>query len=217
MCGRFLTGFAKCMGSGYVGGRNLVSTYKRREYAVRQILGLFQQKVSVVFSQNGWQYWEPLEIAAQLFEEGGEVAREIHFLCGTKKKREGEPDGDAEAEIGDVLHALACFANGNGYHLAAAFDHGTYGEPDKYQSRSPLSILTQLAQRVGTFIDEVDSLCAKEELDQFDHDMIEIRMGNILRILECLAERIDCSIAGAAQKSIEKITGKDRYRFPKGR
>lgn len=210
-------GFAIFKTQVYVGGRNfnVVNTDKRG--AIVEILRLFQQKVNVVFLTHGWSYWETLEMVAQLISEIGEVADEVHFLCGTKKPRIGEKQGDVEAEIGDVLLALACYANSKGYSLAIAFDRGVCGEEDGYKGHPPLFIIAQLSHRVGVFADEISAQYEKGICDEGDYDCTERKIGNILRMIKCLADRIGYSFEGAMRKVLEKIEGKDKDRFPEGK
>ncbi len=187
---------------------------------MREILRLFQRKIKATFIMNDWSYWEPLEIAAQLFSETGEVSDAVLIFCGPKKIRPGKDEYDVEAEIGDVLLALACFANSKEYNLVNAFDVGIYGEEDKYQSRSALSIVAQLGQRVGAMLEEIDFQYGGDEASEFlprDYGCMEQRIGNILRILECLCLRIGCSFEGAMKKVLVKLKGRDKYRFPDGK
>ncbi len=72
------------------------------------------------FKKEGWQYWEPLAITARLFEEGGEFARLINHIYGSKKKKPDERKQDIEEEIGDIIYTLICFANENGIDLDVA-------------------------------------------------------------------------------------------------
>ncbi|HBI25713.1 MAG: MazG family protein [Candidatus Wolfebacteria bacterium GW2011_GWC2_39_22] len=181
-----------------------------------ELLFLFQQKVRVIFLTNGWRYWETFEMVSQLLEEKGEVAREAHFLYGSKKKRKGEKDGDIEEEIGDVLLALACFSNSKGYYLSIAFQKGTSGRCE-YMQTDPLILVAELASRVGSFCDEVIGQYEIEGEDGLiSNEHIEIRIGNILRTLDHLAERVGCTFEGAMQKNINKTTVTDKGRFPDG-
>lgn len=67
------------------------------------------------------KYFPPFEIAAQLSEEVGEIARELSHIHGHKKKKEGEQTDGLESEIGDVLFALTCLANSHNIDMSAAF------------------------------------------------------------------------------------------------
>lgn len=83
------------------------------------------------FLEQGWPYWSPHEILARLVEETGEFARLINHQYGPKKKKEGETVQDFEDEIGDILYALACFANTHNISLDAALARSI----DKVQQR----------------------------------------------------------------------------------
>lgn len=80
----------------------------------------YQKEVDDWFKKEGWQYWEPLAITAQLFEEGGEFSRLVNHVYGPKKKKLGEHKQDMEEEIGDIIYTLICFANSHGISLDRA-------------------------------------------------------------------------------------------------
>ena len=67
------------------------------------------------------KYFPPFEIAGQLSEEVGEVAREISHLHGFKKKKDGEKTEGLASEIGDVLFVLCCLSNSHNISLEKAF------------------------------------------------------------------------------------------------
>ena len=71
----------------------------------------YQKEVDRWFKKEGWKYWDPLVITARLFEEGGEFARLVNHLWGSKKKKADEHKQDVEEEIGDIIYTLICFAN----------------------------------------------------------------------------------------------------------
>jgi NTP pyrophosphatase (non-canonical NTP hydrolase) len=60
---------------------------------------------------HGWPYWTPHEMLARVTEEVGELARVVNHEYGPKKRKESEDVQELEAELGDILYALACFAN----------------------------------------------------------------------------------------------------------
>jgi NTP pyrophosphatase (non-canonical NTP hydrolase) len=65
-------------------------------------------------------YWPPLSMLAAVFEETGELAREINHREGYKKKR--APDTtELDLELADVLFSLVCIANYYHIDLDAAF------------------------------------------------------------------------------------------------
>ena len=77
----------------------------------------YQKEVDDWFKKEGWQYWEPLAITAQLFEEGGEFSRLVNHVYGPKKKKLNEHKQDMEEEIGDIIYTLICFANSHNISL----------------------------------------------------------------------------------------------------
>lgn len=80
----------------------------------------YQKEVDAWFTEQGWEYWEPLAITARLFEEGGEFARLVNHVYGPKKKRLEEEVQDMEEEMGDIIYTLICFANAHGISLDSA-------------------------------------------------------------------------------------------------
>tara|TARA_Y100000034_G_C6811867_1_gene364899 strand:+ start:758 stop:985 length:228 start_codon:yes stop_codon:yes gene_type:complete len=46
-----------------------------------------------------------------MVEEVGEISKEVSYLEGTKKRKEGEEEGDLGQELVDLLFAIACMAN----------------------------------------------------------------------------------------------------------
>ena len=71
----------------------------------------YQKELDRMFKKNKWPYWPPLVILAQLFEEGGELARVFNHLYGKKPKKKTEVKQDLEEEIGDILFTIICIAN----------------------------------------------------------------------------------------------------------
>ena len=59
-------------------------------------------------------------MTARLFEEGGEFARLVNHIYGSKKKKFDESKQDMEEEIGDIIYTLICFANQSGIDLDVA-------------------------------------------------------------------------------------------------
>lgn len=177
----------------------------------------YQRAIEELFQSLRWGYWTPLSIMARLSEEIGEVAREVNHLYGDKKKRSSESDGDVEEEIGDVLYTLVCFANANGYDLDRAHWIGTlrvYTSRD----RSPLSLHAKLHAHTGYLVEEVDAQYGVDDTSRrFSILSVEVRMGNVLRALEALCERLGCTMDGAFNKSLRKVSVRDKERFPDGK
>jgi NTP pyrophosphatase (non-canonical NTP hydrolase) len=84
---------------------------------------------------NQWQpqYWQPHEITARLMEEVGELAREINYRWGPKKKKPTEDKADIADEIADIFFTLICLANSQGINLEEAWSKmmQKYSERDK--------------------------------------------------------------------------------------
>lgn len=76
-----------------------------------------QKRIDDYYKKENWPYWTQHEILARLTEEVGELAREINHQFGPKKKKVGEAENTIEAEVGDILYALACLANSEGFDL----------------------------------------------------------------------------------------------------
>lgn len=172
-----------------------------------------QDSVARLFKQQGWSYWGVLSIIARLLEELGELAREINHQYGDKKKRVSESDGDAEEEMGDVLYTLICFANKNNYDLDKAVLKSAKEEKE-YDDQHPLSLLAELASRIGIFTDEVNLMCFGSLVESLPFDeAVETMTGNILRILEYFTVRLGYTIDGAMQKSLKKVVVRDKDRF----
>lgn len=70
--------------------------------------------------KNG--YFTPQDQMLRLFEEVGELSREINHHYGAKKKKESEPFKEISDELGDVLFVLTALANSLGIQLEDSFD-----------------------------------------------------------------------------------------------
>ncbi|MFM2339708.1 MAG: hypothetical protein RLZZ360_344 [Candidatus Parcubacteria bacterium] len=69
---------------------------------------------------HGWAYWTPHEMLARITEEVGELARVVNHEYGPKKRKASEANQALEDELGDILYALACFANAHELNLDTA-------------------------------------------------------------------------------------------------
>ncbi len=81
-------------------------------------LNEFQQSLHNWISQFEEGYFPPLVNLARLFEECGELAREVNHREGPKKKRNPEAHDGLADEMGDVLFTLAALANQYGISLS---------------------------------------------------------------------------------------------------
>ncbi|AKM77911.1 MAG: MazG nucleotide pyrophosphohydrolase [Candidatus Wolfebacteria bacterium GW2011_GWC2_46_275] len=173
----------------------------------------YQRKIEELFQSLQWGYWTPLSIMARLSEEIGEVAREINHLHGDKRKRWNEPEGDVVEEIGDVLYTLVCFANANGYNLDRAYWIGTL-QTHASRNHSPLSLHARLHACAGQLIEEVDVRYGANNTSQLLSILtVEIKLGNAIRALESLCERLECTMDDAFNASVHKVSVRDRERF----
>jgi NTP pyrophosphatase (non-canonical NTP hydrolase) len=66
-------------------------------------------------------YWKPHEIMARLMEEVGELAREINFVYGPKKKKSNEEKRDIADEMGDIIFTVCCLANSQKINLDSSW------------------------------------------------------------------------------------------------
>lgn len=82
----------------------------------------YQKQVDKQISQHISGYWKPLEILARLVEEVGELAREINYRFGPKKKKPTEKENDLGDEIADVIYTLICLANSLNINLDTHLD-----------------------------------------------------------------------------------------------
>lgn len=172
----------------------------------------YRTEVEEIHQQRG--YWSPLTIMGRLNEENGEVSRELNHLYGEKKKRSSENAGDIEEEIGDILYTIICFANANGYDN---FDRSWFLNslgPRKSKTAHPLSFFAQLSFAVGCLSYEVELHYGKEDKTQnVPIPSVDAQIGNTLRALAELSERISCPMGRAFRKAVNKTLGRDKYRF----
>ncbi|MCK5021944.1 MAG: nucleotide pyrophosphohydrolase [Candidatus Pacebacteria bacterium] len=80
----------------------------------------YQEQVNKWFKEKKWDYWDPLAIITRLFEECGELAREVNHVYGPKQKKLEEKKKNIEDEIGDIIYTLICFANSHDIDLEEA-------------------------------------------------------------------------------------------------
>lgn len=71
----------------------------------------FQKEIDKFAQRFNPPYWTPHEILARLIEEVGELARELNFVYGPKKKKKNEKDKKIEDELGDIIFTIVCLAN----------------------------------------------------------------------------------------------------------
>ncbi|WP_066193236.1 MULTISPECIES: nucleotide pyrophosphohydrolase [Gracilibacillus] len=81
-----------------------------------------QQRVDDYISQFKEGYFSPLSMLARFTEEIGELAREVNHQYGEKPKKIDEADNSMEAELGDLLFVMICFANSQQISLTEAFE-----------------------------------------------------------------------------------------------
>ncbi|MFC4022959.1 nucleotide pyrophosphohydrolase [Oceanobacillus longus] len=72
-------------------------------------------------SQYKEGYFSPLALMARLTEEVGELAREVNHYHGEKPKKASEKENTIEAELGDIIFVLTCFANSLDIDLSESF------------------------------------------------------------------------------------------------
>ena len=80
-----------------------------------------QQRVDDWVSQFEEGYFPPLANVARLAEEVGELAREINYQFGLKKRKADEEVGSVAMELADILFVVICIANSHGIDLDHAF------------------------------------------------------------------------------------------------
>lgn len=80
-----------------------------------------QKRVDDYISQFEEGYFSPLSLMARLTEETGELAREVNHYYGEKPKKESEKTQTVEAELGDIIFVLTCFANSLNIDLSESF------------------------------------------------------------------------------------------------
>lgn len=173
----------------------------------------YQDEVDALFRTRGWHYWSPLSIVGRLGEEYGELAREINHHYGDKKKRASEDAGDKEEEMGDIMYTLICFSNSNGYDIERAIS--SFREGIVYYDTDPMAILAELHSRTGIFANAVNRVCRRG--GHVANPDIESAIGGALRVLAFLAIQTRCTLDVAFRKSINKVTTRDKNRFPEGR
>ncbi|UOQ47593.1 nucleotide pyrophosphohydrolase [Gracilibacillus caseinilyticus] len=88
----------------------------------KESMANMQQRVDQYISQFKEGYFSPLTMMTRFTEEIGELAREVNHLYGEKPKKNTEKDNSIEAELGDLLFVMICFANSQGISLDEAFD-----------------------------------------------------------------------------------------------
>ena len=81
-----------------------------------------QERVDQYISQFKEGYFSPLSMLARFTEEIGELAREVNHVYGEKPKKQEEEENTIEAELGDLLFVMICFANSQNISFAEAFD-----------------------------------------------------------------------------------------------
>lgn len=81
-----------------------------------------QNRVDQYISQFKEGYFSPLSMLARFTEEIGELAREVNHHYGEKPKKSSEDDNTIEAELGDLLFVMICFANSQNISLTEAFE-----------------------------------------------------------------------------------------------
>lgn len=81
-----------------------------------------QREVDKYISQFKEGYFSPLAMLARMTEELGELAREVNHYYGEKPKKDTEKENTIEAELGDMLFVLICFANSLNIDLQEAHD-----------------------------------------------------------------------------------------------
>ncbi|MEK7465680.1 MAG: nucleotide pyrophosphohydrolase [Patescibacteria group bacterium] len=96
-----------------------------------------QKELDSWFQKKDWKYWQPLSILARLYEECGEFARLVNHLYGEKPKKDTEAEQELEAEIGDIIYTLICFANSHHIDLDSAIrkslDKAMTRDKDRFQ------------------------------------------------------------------------------------
>lgn len=81
-----------------------------------------QKRVDDYISQFEEGYFSPLSMMARFTEEIGELAREVNHHYGEKPKKNTEEEKTIEAELGDLLFVMICFANSQQISLEEAFE-----------------------------------------------------------------------------------------------
>jgi NTP pyrophosphatase (non-canonical NTP hydrolase) len=93
-------------------------THMEKQKTIQQM----QAEVDQYIGQFKEGYFSPLAMLARLSEELGELAREVNHYHGEKPKKATEEENTIEAELGDMLFVLICFANSLGIDLQNSHD-----------------------------------------------------------------------------------------------
>jgi NTP pyrophosphatase (non-canonical NTP hydrolase) len=93
-------------------------THMEKQKTIQQM----QAEVDQYIGQFKEGYFSPLAMLARMSEELGELAREVNHYHGEKPKKATEEENTIEAELGDMLFVLICFANSLGIDLQNAHD-----------------------------------------------------------------------------------------------
>ncbi|MEE3953096.1 nucleotide pyrophosphohydrolase [Peribacillus frigoritolerans] len=93
-------------------------THMEKQKTIQQM----QAEVDQYIGQFKEGYFSPLAMLARMSEELGELAREVNHYHGEKPKKATEDENTIEAELGDMLFVLICFANSLGIDLQNSHD-----------------------------------------------------------------------------------------------
>jgi NTP pyrophosphatase (non-canonical NTP hydrolase) len=93
-------------------------THMEKQKTIQQM----QAEVDRYIGQFQEGYFSPLAMLARMSEELGELAREVNHYHGEKPKKATEEENTIEAELGDMLFVLICFANSLGIDLQNSHD-----------------------------------------------------------------------------------------------
>lgn len=93
-------------------------THMEKQKSIQQM----QAEVDQYIGQFKEGYFSPLAMLARMSEELGELAREVNHYHGEKPKKATEEENTIEAELGDMLFVLICFANSLGIDLQNSHD-----------------------------------------------------------------------------------------------
>lgn len=175
----------------------------------------YQEEIDALFRERKWQYWEPFSINGRLYEELGELSREINHRYGDKKKRAEEAIGDIEEEIGDVLYTVVCLANRERYDLAWV------DRVKRDYKGDPLSAFADLGWRSGVLSCAIYLRCENGFLPQVGRFLIpafrvEPAIGGVIRALDQVTHQCRFTLDGAFRKAINKVIIRDKDRFPNG-
>ncbi|QGH34776.1 nucleotide pyrophosphohydrolase [Gracilibacillus salitolerans] len=88
----------------------------------KENMQVMQKRVDQYISQFEEGYFSPLSMLARFTEEIGELAREVNHHYGEKPKKSSEDNNSIEAELGDLLFVMICFANSQNISLSEAFE-----------------------------------------------------------------------------------------------